>query len=208
MDGPSSARHGWPSARFPPGAGMVPAIGAVAFLLLARDGHADERAGLVGGAGSAGRFAAGPEAGLLLEVEGAWAATLPSPADPGQQGWGFGARAGWALQSGLSVHARYDDLGTEPSGVRPPLQLATAGLRYSVPFLVPMPFAEVDVGPAFVGGGVNPGGGAELGVSLPVARSLLVDLAAHDWLVPVAGVLRQTLSVGVGLAVTLPIHGR
>jgi hypothetical protein len=108
----------------------------------------------------------------------------------------------------VSFHARYDDLGTEPSGIRPPLQFATVGLRYAVPFLVPMPFAEVDVGPTFVGSDVHFGAGAALGLSVPLARQVLVDVAGHDWLVPVAGVLRQTISIGLGLSVTLamPAH--
>jgi hypothetical protein len=133
---------------------------------------------------------------------------LAAQSDSAQDGWAFGVRAGWAARNGLSVHVRYDDLGTEPAGIRPPLQFATAGLRYTVPFVVPMPFAEVDAGPAFVGSDVHFGAGAALGLSVPLAPQILVDVAAHDWLVPVAGTLRQTLSVGLGIAVTLPLPAR
>lgn len=163
---------------------------------------------LIGGSSPAGYSSGAPSGGPLLAVEGAWATTLPADNDVAQSGWAFGARAGWALPSGLSAHVRYDNLGVEPSGLKFPLELATAGLRYSLPFVVPLPFAEVDAGPAFVGGDVRFGAGAALGASLPIGRQVLIDLVAHDWLVPVGPSLRQTISVGLGLTVTFASPAR
>jgi hypothetical protein len=155
----------------------------------------------IGGAFSEGQVGHGPADGVLLGVDGAWANTFAAGGDPSHDGWGFGVRAGYAFGSGLELHLRYDDLGVEPGG-RSPLQLATAGLRYSVPFLFPMPFAEVDAGPAFVLGDVDFGAGGALGLAFPIVNHVLVDVAAHDWFVPIGGTIRQTLTVGLGLAVT------
>lgn len=163
---------------------------------------------LLGGAQPAGFSSGAPRGGALLGVEGAWATTLPAQDDVAQSAWAFGARVGWALPNGLSAHLRYDDLGVEPSGLKPPLQLGTAGLRYSVPFIVPLPFAEVDAGPAFVGGEVQFGAGAGVGASLPLGPFVLVDVVGHDWLVPVGGSLRQTLTLGLGLCVTFASPAR
>lgn len=156
----------------------------------------------VGGSFSAGHVGHGPADGVILGVDGAWANTFGEGSDPAHDGWGFGVRGGYAFGSGLELHLRYDDLGVEPAGARSPLQLATAGLRYSVPFLFPMPFAEVDVGPVFVLGDVDFGAGGALGLSFPVVNHVLVDVAAHDWFVPIDATIRQTLTVGLGLAVT------
>ena len=162
---------------------------------------------LIGGSPSGGPAASGA-GGPLLGVEGAWATTLGATDDPAHGAGAFGARAGWAFANGLAVHVRYDDLGVEPAGLATPLQLATVGLRYSMPFLMPLPFAEVDAGPAFVGGDVRPGAGAGVGVSVPLGRQVLVDLAARDWLVPIAGVLRQTITAGLGLTVSFASPAR
>jgi hypothetical protein len=165
---------------------------------------------LIGGSGGSfgGAHAGGGRGGPLLGVEGAWATTLPAQGDPSQGGWAFGARAGWAFANGLAAHVRYDDLGVEPAHLSSPLQLATAGLRYSVPLIIPLPFAEVDAGPAFVGSEVRFGAGAGLGASIPLGTYVLLDLMGRDWLVPVAGTLRQTLTVGMGLVVTFASPAR
>ena len=130
----------------------------------------------VGGAFSPGHAGNGPADGVLLGVDGAWANTFGEGGDPSRDGWGFGVRTGYAFGSGLELHLRYDDLGVEPSGARSPLQLATMGLRYSVPFLFPMPFAEVDAGPAFILGDVDFGAGGALGLSFPV-----VTMCSSTW---------------------------
>jgi len=128
--------------------------------------------------------------------------------DPARGSFAFGVRAGWALSNGLAVHLRYDDLGISLAPSSSPLQLATAGLRYSVPFLFPLPFAEVDAGPAFLGGEARVGAGAGLGASVPLGSHVLVDVVARDWLVPITGELRQTLTASLGLTVTFasPSH--
>jgi hypothetical protein len=126
---------------------------------------------------------------------------------------GFGsptvaARVGWQFPSGIALHLRYDDLGVQPDASTSPLQVATVGLRYSVPFFIPLPFAEVDAGSAFVGGDVRLGASAGLGASIPLGSHALVDAVGRDWLVPVSSELRQTLTVSVGLTVTFasPSH--
>ena len=173
---------------------------AVAFACIAGPGTAIARP--IGGSFSSANPGTGPAGGVLLGVDGAWAASLGISSDPSEGAWSFGVRAGYGFPMGLELHLRYDDLGVEPALSRTPLQLATAGLRYSVPFLFPMPFAEVDAGPAFVLSEVSFGAGAALGVSFPFANHILVDVTGHDWFVPIAGALRQTLTIGLGLAVT------
>jgi len=163
---------------------------------------------LLGGWASPARAGRGPGGGLLLGVEGAYATMLPGSQDPAHGSWAFGARVGWAFANGLALHLRYDDLGVAPSSASSPLQLVTAGLRYSLPFVIPMPFAEVDAGPAFLGGDTHFGAGAALGASLPIGPHVLVDLVGHDWLVPIAGELRQTLSGGLALTVTFASPAR
>jgi hypothetical protein len=163
---------------------------------------------LIGGSPGAAQAGSGASGGALLGVEGAWATTLGVGDDSAHGAWAFGARAGWAFANGLAVHIRYDDLGVEPAHLSMPLQLATVGLRYSIPFLVPLPFAEVDAGPAFVAGDVRFGAGAGAGVSVPLGRQVLVDVSGRDWLVPIAGLLRQTITVGLGLAVSFASPAR
>jgi hypothetical protein len=145
---------------------------------------------------------AAPAGGPLLGVEGGGAVTLASSGDPALGGPAFGARAGWAFSDGLAVHLRYDYLGTRPGYFTGPLQNASAGLRYSFPFLVPLPFVEVNVGPAFGGGDARLTTGAGIGASFPLGAHLLVDAAARDWFVLVAGAIRQTLTGTLGLTVT------
>jgi len=160
----------------------------------------------IGGAPAGSSVHLGPWGGPLLGVDGSWATMLANDRDGSLGSGAFGVRAGWAFANGLAVQLRYDDLGVEPASSPAPLQLATAGLRYSVPFLLPMPFAEVVAGPAFVRGGVQVGAGGGLGVSLPIGP-ILIDLLGRDWLVPVADSVRQTITVGVGLSVLIPVRG-
>ncbi len=156
---------------------------------------------LLGGGPPGGQSGGGPRGGALLGSEGGGAGTLADGPDSAHGSFTFGARAGWAFDNGLALHVRYDYLGVEPSPLRSPLQAVTAGARYSFTFLVPLPFVEVDLGPAFAGD-VRFGGAAGLGVSIPLGRHVLVDLAARDWLVPIAGELRQTLTGSLGVTVT------
>lgn len=163
---------------------------------------------LVGSWSPGGQAGEGPRGGPFLGVEGAWATTLAVADDPAHGSPAFGVRAGWAFANGLALHLRYDDLGVEPSSSPSPLQAVTGGLRYSLPFVEPLPFAEVDAGPAFVGGDAHFGAAAGLGASLPLGPYVLVNLVARDWLVPIAGELRQTLTAGLGLTVTFASPSR
>ncbi len=163
----------------------------------------------IGGWSAGGYAAAGPIGGALVAVEAGWATMLPAGGDTAHGSLTLGARAGWQFGNGLAIHLRYDDLGVKPiAASSSPLQLATAGLRYSFPFFVPLPFAEVDAGTAFAGGDPTFGAGAGLGVSLPLGRHVLVDAIARDWLVSISGELRQTLTASLGLTVTFasPSH--
>jgi hypothetical protein len=191
------------------------AIAATGFLALcvarARSASAEPAIGFarpIGAWTAGGHAAGGPLGGPLLAVEGGGAVLLPAGLEPARGSFTFGARAGWAFAQGLAVHVRYDDLGVRPRAGFYPLQLATAGLRYSVPFLVPLPFAEVDAGTAFAAGGIRFGAGAGLGLSVPLGPHVLIDVVGRDWLVPVAGLLRQTLTGSLGLTVAFasPSH--
>lgn len=156
----------------------------------------------VGGFGAAGHVGAGPADGAIFGVDGTWGALVGQGSAPSESGWGVGVRGGYAFASGLELHLRYDDLGAAPTAARPPIQLGTAGLRYTVPILFPMPFAEIDAGPAWLPEGVVFGASGALGLTFPVVNHVLIDLAGSDWLLPLGGELRQTLTVGLGLAIT------
>jgi hypothetical protein len=133
---------------------------------------------------------------------------LPAAGDPGYGSPTLAARVGWQFPSGITLHLRYDDLGLRPDPSASPLQVATVGLRYSVPFFIPLPFAEVDAGSAFVGGDPKFGASVGLGVSVPLGSHVLLDAAGRDWLIPISGELRQTLTACLGLTVTFasPSH--
>jgi hypothetical protein len=133
---------------------------------------------------------------------------LPSAGTSGYGSPTVAARAGWQFPSGLALHLRYDDLGVRPDPSASPLQLATVGLRYTVPFFIPLPFAEVDAGSAFLGDDARFGASAGLGASIPLGSHVLVDAVGRDWLIPISGELRQTLTASLGLTVTFasPSH--
>jgi hypothetical protein len=182
---------------------------AVASMTAGASAHAEPIASLVlarpiGASFAGGHVGSGPMGGPLLGVEGAWVTILPVSTDSAEGSPAFGVRAGWAFENGVTVHVRYDDLGVEPASSRMPLQLATVGLRYSLPFFVPIPFAEVDAGPAFVQGDARFGAGAAFGMSIPIGPHVLIDATGRDWFVPVADTLRQTITVGLGLTILFP----
>lgn len=156
----------------------------------------------VGAWSAPGYASAGPIGGPLLGVESGGALLMGTDGSDPHAGLALGAYVGWAFPQGIALHLRYDDLGIRVQSGSPPLQLATAGLRYTAPFLVPLPFAEVDAGTAFVAKGVAFGAAGGLGLSVPLGSHVLVDVVGRDWLLPVAGVLRQTLTASLGLSVT------
>ena len=155
----------------------------------------------IGGSISGGRTAAVSEGGPLLGVDGGWAALLPTRGERGQASASVAVRAGWAFTNGLEVHVRYTNHGIDPDASSTPLQTATLGVRYFLPFIIPLPFAEVDAGPAFLGGDVLFGESVGIGVSVPLGRFVLLDFVGHDCLTPIDGILRQTLTAGLGLTV-------
>ena len=144
----------------------------------------------------------GEPRGAILGVDGGLGVMVASGEHDSEQAWAFGVRLGYQTRSGLSVFGRYDDLGVRPiltSDAR--LQAATFGVRYAIPFLVPLPFLEVMTGAAFgPTDGVRPTAAAGLGVSIPIDRAAL-DLSARDWLVSLDGSLRQTLALQLGVSV-------
>jgi hypothetical protein len=194
-----------------PAIALLGLAGPTAYLTTFGSAHAEPAAVFaraVGGWVSGGQATTGPIGGPLLAVEGGWATMLPAGSARGYGSPTVVARVGWQFPSGIAFHLRYDDLGVRPDASTSPLQIATVGLRYSVPFFIPLPFAEVDVGPAFLGGDARFGASAGLGASIPLGSHVLVDAVGRDWLVPIANELRQTLTVSIGLTVTFasPSH--
>ena len=132
---------------------------------------------------------------------------LGSGSDAAHGAWAFGARAGYQFSSGLSLQARFDDLGVRAPDGSGPLLFASGGVRYVLPFIV-MPFAEALVGPAFYGPHTSLGAGLGLGVALPVGRHLSFDFAARDWIADVDGAVRHVPTFEVGITVGFGGRGR
>jgi hypothetical protein len=159
---------------------------------------------LVGAFGGGHAHAVGAPYGWFLGADAGWAwllggtdTAVRSTSGDRTDSWCFGARAGYQLASGLAVQARFDRLGvTAPDGSGT-LMTASLGVRYSVP-IVPMPFAEAAIGPAFHGSNVSPSAALGVGVSLLVARHLAFDASLRDWLVDIDGVHNvPTLMLGI-----------
>lgn len=145
------------------------------------------------------------QGGALLGVDTGGAVLLPAGPDSSFGAWCFGVRGGYQFTSGLALQVRYDYLGAlplAPGAPRSALQIGSAGVRYSFPFLVPLPFVEALVGPAFFATETVATGGLGLGTSLPLARHLFIDFSARDWLVPTNDRLRQVLSFELGATFT------
>ncbi len=154
--------------------------------------------------GGHGRAVRAPH-GWFLGVDAGWA-WLVGPTDVAARStatdfhdnhWCFGARAGYQLPSGLAVQARFDKLGVTAPDASGELMTASFGVRYSVP-IVPMPFAEALVGPAFHGGDTSFTVGVGIGASVVVARHVAFDASLRDWIVDIAGVHHiPTLMLGI-----------
>lgn len=170
--------------------------------------HADEIARTIlarpiGGFAPAGGSSGGrAPRGALLGVDGGLGLLVANGDRDAEHAWAFGVRLGYQARNGLSVFGRYDDLGVKPiatSDAR--LQAATFGVRYAIPFLVPLPFLEVMTGAAFgPTDSARPTAAAGLGLSLPIDRAA-IELSARDWLVSLDGSLRQTLAFQLGVSV-------
>jgi hypothetical protein len=173
---------------------------------------------LVGHVGSPGHAGHGPHGGFFVGVDTGIAVSIASGDDGMHDAFAFGVRGGYEFANGLALELRYDDLGVKPqlsasqlSGPPPgtsPLQFATFGVRYSMPFLFPLPFFEAMWGPAVYGGNVTLGGGLGLGCSFPIGSFVRIDVSARDWLTQIDDRVRQVLTFDAGLAVSFGSLGR
>jgi hypothetical protein len=150
----------------------------------------------------AARGGRGPRPGWILGADTGWSTRFGEGANPATGAWGFGARAGYAFGGGFQPDARYDDLGVhlgdvDHGGV---LQAATVGARYELPLFV-LPFAEARVGPSFDSSAAWFAAALAVGVAVPVARPLSIDLTVRDWLVPAGDALHSILTVQLGFTV-------
>lgn len=159
---------------------------------------------LVGAFGGGHAHAMGVPAGWFLGADTGWAwllggmdASARTTSGARDNAWCFGARAGYQLASGVALQARFDRLGvTSPDGSGS-VMTASAGVRYSLP-VVPMPFAEALIGPAFYGSNTAVSATLGVGASLLVARHLAFDASLRDALVDIGGVHHvATLTLGI-----------
>lgn len=159
--------------------------------------------------GSAGAYARMPY-GFFFGADTGLATLVSSDSDvalrtqtqvaPLHRGWAFGVRTGYEWASGLAIQARFDDLGVHTSDGTTSLMFASAGLRYSFPFIV-MPFVDALVGPAFDASGVSLGAAIGIGASIVVTRHLGIDLAFRDWIADLDGSVRHVPTATVGVQI-------
>jgi hypothetical protein len=153
----------------------------------------------------------GPRDGFFVGVDTGVAVSLPAGYDPALRAWTFGVRTGYELRSGVALQLRYDYLGVAPHFTVPevgPAQIGAAGVRYSIPFLVPLPFFEALWGVAVNGDAVSVTGGLGVGGSVPIGRYLRLDASVRDWLMPIDGQVHQVLTFELGAAVSFGGPGR
>lgn len=155
---------------------------------------------LVGGFGGGGGAISRAPSGLFVGADTGWAVMLGPGPGPAPNAWAFGTRVGYQWRNGLALEGRFDDLGVEPPTKGGSLLFGSAGIRYSIPFVV-MPFAEALIGPAFNGTHAAPGAGLGIGASLPVVRHLMFDLSLRDWIVDLDGAVRNVPTIELGITV-------
>lgn len=157
---------------------------------------------LVASAGGGGGRVARAPSGVFFGADGNVALMMGVPADPTRAAAAFDVRFGYAFRWGLSLQARFDDLGVSaPDPNRAgPLMLGSFGVRYSFPLVV-MPFVEAQLGPVFDSSRASIASLLGVGLSLPILRHVLIDLAAHDVIADVDGDVRHVLLLGLGLTV-------
>ena len=149
----------------------------------------------------AGRSEGRSLSGVELRVDAGASTRFAVAGDPTEGAASFGASLGYAWPNGISVDARYDDLGAARTDLAAtPLQTASAGLRYSAPLVV-MPFGEVRCGSAFDTTGAFFAAALALGVDVPFTRYLSAEVTVRDWLVPDQVALRSIATFQVGLTV-------
>ena len=157
-----------------------------------------------GGGGAYARMRSGlflgAETGLALSTgTDALAGGAPRVESMPRSWWTFGVRAGHEWENGIAVQLRFDDLGARAGDGASTLSVASAGVRYSLPFIV-MPFVEALVGPAFEGGQTSFAAGLGVGGSLLITRHLAFDLAFRDWMTDLGGAgIRHVPTVTVGV---------
>ncbi|HSQ62402.1 MAG TPA: hypothetical protein VLM85_04285 [Polyangiaceae bacterium] len=149
----------------------------------------------------AGRSEGGSLSGVELRVDAGASTRFAVAGDPTEGAGSFGASLGYAWRNGVSLDARYDDLGAARTDLAAtPLQTASAGLRYAAPLVV-MPFGEVRCGTAFDTTGAFFAAALAVGVDVPFTRYLSAEVTVRDWLVPDQVALRSIATFQVGLTV-------
>lgn len=147
-------------------------------------------------------FFLGAETGLALST--GTDVLAPGAREQASSGswWTFGARAGHEWENGIAVQLRFDDLGTRAGDGANAISIASAGVRYSLPFIV-MPFVDAMVGPAFENGQSSFAAGVGVGASLLITRHLAFDVAFRDWMTDLGGGgIRHIPAVTVGIQIS------
>lgn len=168
---------------------------------------------LIGGGGPGGYLVhGGPPSGFLFGVDAGAAIPIVGSGVESRISLALGARLGYQLPNGLSLAFCYQDLGLSPDLVDGALlQFATLNVRYTFPYIFPMPFIEAMVGLSFatsdtaLGPGqgttaVGAGGAIGAGASFPLTHHVAIDVGVRDWLAPVSSQLFQVLSIEAGVS--------
>jgi len=138
--------------------------------------------------------------GWQLRVDTGPSARFASGGESSTDAWAFGVSLAYAFHHGVSIDARYEDLGASRVSTTTPLQTASTGIRYSVPLRV-RPFGELRCGTAFDITGAFFASAIALGVEVPFSRFLRGELSIRDWLVPDSITLRSIVTFNIGLTV-------
>jgi opacity protein-like surface antigen len=168
---------------------------------------------LIGGGGPGGYgVPGGAPSGFLFGVDVGAAIPLVGGGIESEVSLALGARVGYQFPNGLSAAFCYEDLGLSPSLVDgAQLQFVTLNVRYTFPFVFPMPYieamaglslatAEAPLGPGAGPVSVGAGGALGAGASFPLSRHIAIDLGVRDWLAPISGQLFQVLAVEAGFS--------
>jgi hypothetical protein len=159
-------------------------VGVATLVLGLPDAHAE----LIGGFGGGGGAYARMRSGFVLGAESG------KSIGGNDIGWTVGVRTGYEWATGVTVQARLDDLRTAT--------VASAGLRYSLPFIV-MPFVDALAGPAFDGGTTSLEVALGIGASAIVTRHLAIDVAARDWMTDTMGGIHHVRTITVGVQINV-----